>query len=63
MDNRSSAMRAMVRRLFGSNEVEGQALVEYVFIFVFMIIVTFAILVTLSEVVYDKFFVVVGAMP
>ncbi|MEA2514549.1 MAG: hypothetical protein QOF33_3380 [Thermomicrobiales bacterium] len=62
MDIRSSVTRA-IPRLFGSEEVEGQSMVEYSLIFVLMIIVCFAVLASLSDQINEQFFKIVQAMP
>lgn len=58
-----SPMRAMVSRLFGGENVEGQAMVEYSLIFVLIVIVCFSIVTTVSTTIDDKFFQIIQAMP
>jgi Flp pilus assembly pilin Flp len=63
MSKRSSTNRTVVRRIVDTQEVEGQSMVEYSLILVLMVIVCLSILTTLSQTVYDKLYLIVGAMP
>ena len=63
MNIRSSAMRAMVRRVFGSKDLEGQGLVEYTMIILLVVIAVIGSFTTMADTIDQKFWQVISAMP
>jgi Flp pilus assembly pilin Flp len=59
----SSAMRALVQRLFGSDEVEGQGLVEYAMIIIFVVIAAISVLTAMGTVMNNSYWSVIASMP
>jgi Flp pilus assembly pilin Flp len=63
MNIRSSAMRALVRCLFGSSDVEGQGLVEYSMIILFVVIACVAVVTEFQATMDRLFWSVIRTMP